>query len=389
MLGGGIVGASVAYYLTQMGHTNVVVVERCAVACAASGKAGGFLGGSWGDGSPTEQLHRKGFAAHAELATALGLSSYRRISVLSAAASSRRRPSKTGAAHAKELGCPWLDGSLASVGLLDSNAAQVTPRELTECLVDAAVDAGAQLMMARAEGVVMDSNGERLSGVRLTGVEDTLEAEEVVVAMGPWSVEAESWFPSLHVPMEGIWSSSLVRGAEGLEAFAVFSEEEEFHGTHLELYPRPGTEGLYVCGLGGSRHLSPVEVRATAPEEVVADMTRVKAAEEALLAMAPSLEDRGGTRVVQACMRPCPADGLPLIGRLKNCGPSNVTLATGTNCWGILWAPAIGRAVAELILHGSSSIDLSTFNPERFSKVHKGGKQRGRHMRDNPVGEQW
>ena len=38
------------------------------IACSASGKAGGFLGEAWGDGSSTEELHRKGFALHRQLA---------------------------------------------------------------------------------------------------------------------------------------------------------------------------------------------------------------------------------------------------------------------------------------------------------------------------------
>ena len=47
--GGGIIGASTAYFLTQRGFTNVVIVERFKVAGCASGKSGGFLAGGWGD----------------------------------------------------------------------------------------------------------------------------------------------------------------------------------------------------------------------------------------------------------------------------------------------------------------------------------------------------
>jgi hypothetical protein len=35
-----------------------LVFERYQLAGAASGKAGGFLAGGWGDGGVTEQLHR-------------------------------------------------------------------------------------------------------------------------------------------------------------------------------------------------------------------------------------------------------------------------------------------------------------------------------------------
>ena len=43
-------GASVAYFLARRGVA-VTVVERLGVACAASGKSGGFLALDWCDGS--------------------------------------------------------------------------------------------------------------------------------------------------------------------------------------------------------------------------------------------------------------------------------------------------------------------------------------------------
>ena len=58
ILGGGIIGTSIAYHLIEKGITNITVVESASVAAAASGKAGGFLAGGWGDGGLTQQLHR-------------------------------------------------------------------------------------------------------------------------------------------------------------------------------------------------------------------------------------------------------------------------------------------------------------------------------------------
>ena len=46
--GAGLHGSALAYYLTKAGHQDVTVVEREAVACAASGKGGGFLARDWG-----------------------------------------------------------------------------------------------------------------------------------------------------------------------------------------------------------------------------------------------------------------------------------------------------------------------------------------------------
>ena len=51
VLGGGVIGASVAYRLALRG-ADVIVIERSAVGCAASGKSGGFLARDWCDGTP-------------------------------------------------------------------------------------------------------------------------------------------------------------------------------------------------------------------------------------------------------------------------------------------------------------------------------------------------
>lgn len=64
-------------------------------------------------------------------------------------------------------------------------------------------------------------------------------------------------------------------------------------------------------------------------------------------------------------------------------------LSAGHNCWGILWAPASGQAMAELLLHGhASSIDLAPFAPGRFMPNAVAGG-RGRKKGLTPVGEQW
>ena len=106
--GAGIIGASVAYYLSQLGVPSLLL-ERADPACAASGtsrrlgadltaafcfsklrgtgKAGGFLAQSWLDGGPCEQLCRRSYALHAELAAKLGSNSLGYRAVTTAALS--------------------------------------------------------------------------------------------------------------------------------------------------------------------------------------------------------------------------------------------------------------------------------------------------------------
>ncbi len=61
--------------------------------------------------------------------------------------------------------------------------------------------------------------------------------------------------------------------------------------------------------------------------------------------------------------RPMSADGLPLIGRTRRF--ANVVIAGGHGMFGLTLAPATGRAVAELLVDGRPSTDLSPFDPDR------------------------
>src|SRR5687768_17928105 len=77
--GGGVIGACLAYYLAR-GGAKPIVIERTGLACAASGKSGGFLALDWCDGTPLEALARRSFALHARLAEEMdGDWGYRRL----------------------------------------------------------------------------------------------------------------------------------------------------------------------------------------------------------------------------------------------------------------------------------------------------------------------
>src|SRR5712691_11245714 len=90
--GAGVMGASVAYFLSRRGVA-VTVVERSSVACAASGKSGGFLALDWCDGTPLGPLARASFKLHAELAKELGADyGYRRMDTFMLAARERGAP---------------------------------------------------------------------------------------------------------------------------------------------------------------------------------------------------------------------------------------------------------------------------------------------------------
>ena len=116
--GAGVVGASVAYFLARRGVA-VTVVERTGVACAASGKSGGFLALDWCDGSPLGPLARASFKLHAELAAELATDyGYRRMDTFMLAARERGAP-----AGGHRVAAPrWLDGSGIVTAALGSHA---------------------------------------------------------------------------------------------------------------------------------------------------------------------------------------------------------------------------------------------------------------------------
>lgn len=62
-------------------------------------------------------------------------------------------------------------------------------------------------------------------------------------------------------------------------------------------------------------------------------------------------------------LRPCSPDGLPYIGKSSKC--KNLTIATGHAMMGWSLGPATGKLVSEIILEKKTSLDLSSFHPDR------------------------
>jgi glycine/D-amino acid oxidase-like deaminating enzyme len=350
--GGGVIGASIAYFLSLRG-VRATVIERTGLACAASGKAGGFLALDWCDGSPLAPLARRSFALHAWLAGEIDRDwGYRRLPTYGGSAGKRWRQRKgTG------LGIDWLAPEVTVDQRLGTpeTTAQVHPGRFATAMMQLAQERGADFRLGSVTGILLSGNGSRVEGVEIDG--ETMAGDAVVIAMGPWSILAAVWLPMPAV--YGLKGHSLVfaTGA-AVSAEALFLEYHEGIGQVLtpELFPRPdGT--TYVCAISSESPL-PVDPAAVAPDPgAIARLERMCSALSPVLANAPIL-------VRQACYRPITSDGMPLIGRIPGIG--GAYLATGHSVWGILNAPATGEAMAELITEGrAQSLDLAAFDPAR------------------------
>ncbi len=133
--GGGVVGASIAYFLSRRG-VKPVVIERRGLACAASGKAGGFLALDWCDGTPLSSLARRSFELHAQLAEELpGDWGYRRLTTYGGRLAGPFAPTRRSAGS-----LDWLAPDVLLEHRLGTAAstAQVHPAQFTSALMRAA-----------------------------------------------------------------------------------------------------------------------------------------------------------------------------------------------------------------------------------------------------------
>ncbi len=167
-----------------------------------------------------------------------------------------------------------------------------------------------------------------------------------MLTIGPWSAEASAW---LGVPIE-------VRPLKGqilrLQAPGPPVTCSVGWGHN---YATTKPDGLLWAGTTEEEAGFDEETTAAARDEVGA----------ALVRMLPAMAD---AQVVYqtACLRPVASDGLPVVGRVP--GFDRVYVATGGARKGILLGPAMGRAVADLILTGSAKIALDAFSPGRFAR---------------------
>jgi glycine/D-amino acid oxidase-like deaminating enzyme len=352
--GGGVIGASIAYFLSCRG-VEATVIERVGLASAASGKAGGFLALDWCDGTPLEQLARRSFALHARLAQAIaGDWGYRRLTTYGGSAGDRgqlRRRRKT-------YPIDWLSAGVTvdqPLGSTDTTA-QVYPGKFTAAMMRAAQAQGAELRLGQITGVLRRGSEAVVKGVEVDG--ETIAGDAIIIAMGPWSILAAEWLPLPGV--SGLKGHSLVFDTgTRFPAEALFLEYREASGAveMPEFFPRAdGT--TYVCAISSESPL-PID-----PVNVAPDPGAIARLERMCSQMSPTL---ASAKILarQACYRPITQDGLPLIGRVP--GVAGAYVATGHSVWGILNAPATGEAVAELMVDGAArTVDLSAFDPGRL-----------------------
>lgn len=361
IVGGGITGTAIAYYLGKAG-VKTTVIENDSVGSHASGFAYGGLSPLGGAGIPgvMAEVSQESMRLHFEWAHSLpeetGVNIEFRQRPTLALAFNDEEVEKLKAPLAWQQQQPgykveWLDlaGAKAVESRISDEAigavyieggADVEPYRLTLALTRAAENMGATVRHGRVTGLKWA--GSRVAGVMLEHGE--VACDQVVLAAGPWSAETGAW---LNLPIE-------VRPLKGqiIRLRAPGAPLQCSVGWKVN-YATTKPDGLLWTG--------------TTEEEAGFDENPTQAARdqivESLLKMLPSMTD---AELVEhtACLRPLSADEWLLLGPVPNC--EGVYMATGAGRKGILLAPAMARATADLIVKGSASISLDAFDPGRF-----------------------
>jgi len=331
--GSGAIGASVAYHLALLGAEDVVVAERGELVGGSTARA---MGGVRQQFSTAEEvlLARESI----EFLAGLGSSFFRQVGYLFLATTEHGLAElEERCSLQRELGVPVerVDPSVVP-GLAVHDVLGATC-----CWSDGLADppAVAREVLRRAEDL----------GVEVREHTDAaeLDTDVLVIACGPWSPELAAQF-GVELPIRPLCRQLVETSAlPGLpeDMPMVVEAESGFHfrrrGDRLVIAmtdPEPRwtfetrvDESLFSDRLERLAHRYPPTASAT-----------IENAWAGLYDMTP--------------------DAHPIVGKVAE----GVYAACGFSGHGFMQSPAVGRAVAELIVRGESSLDLGPYALERF-----------------------
>ena len=376
MIGAGVVGCSVAYYLAREG-VNVTLLERESIGSGASAHATGslsLLGAEFSPGS-SFQIARASYSEFQQIVPEL--ESDTGMDLLY-----QRRPSLRLALDDDEadlirslmvwqqphVEMRWIDApevhsieprlSPSIVGAVyEDESAQLDSYRLNLALARGAELKGANVIYREVTGLVTDGSYGKISGVK-TASED-IHCDAVVVAAGTWSRTFAPWldFP---VPVRPLKGERLLLNYPGEPLPVLISSPKRGH-----MISR--MDGFTSVGSTGGRDYD--RQNLFWGEEF--DRRPTAAARLELMQRAidvfPDLER---AELVQqlAGSRPLSPDANPIIGPVPG-REGVVLLATGHTTKGIHLGPITGRIIADYIRDGSTGVvsDMSQLLPDRFA----------------------
>lgn len=423
--GAGIIGLSIAYYLSVLAPTSgtqVYVLDTSpTLFTCASGRAGGFLAEDWYPphtsalGALSFKLHRELAAKHdgrnawgyaASVAYSVtGLSTpkdgARGEDWLTQGASRATAATPAGAADFPA----WLAPARAELISTAQSTAQVCvalifkhddhvvltrlssrdPEKLCRFLLAECEARGVQVVHPVTPSTIALDDASRVTKMEYTGNDGTLHTvpcTSLVLTAGVWTPTLfRDLFPSApgDLPVVAMSGHSLVLRSprwmpspvaeEGVptECAAIFASDDGY-GFSPELFSRAHGD-IYVAGHNTSALAVEATANLTKPDEKVLEELR-RCATRMLGVPEADLEVVRGS----LCHRPVGPSGRPLLMALdakQSGGAEGVFVAAGHGPWGISLSLGTGMVMAEMILGRKLSADISRLGMQSNNAVTK------------------
>ena len=381
VIGGGVVGTSVAYHLTRLGWTDVLLLEQGHLSGGTTWHAAGLVGPLRASESGT-RLVQYSAELYASLEAETGLATgYRNVGgVIVARTEERmvqlRRTAANAAAY--DLECEVIDPDRAQElwpamqvddllgALWLPGDGKVNPTDLTQALARGARQGGARIMeQVRVTDV---TTTEHRTGRRVTGVRTErgdVEAEVVVSCAGQWA-KALGDQVGVTVPLHSA------------EHFYVVTEAVE--GCHPDLplmrdpdgwtYFKEEVGGLVVGGFepDAKPWRSPDDLPHPFEFQLLEeDWEHFSVLMEQALLRVPVLAETGIRKFYNGPESFTP-DNQFLLGQAPTL--DGYFVGAGFNSVGIASAGGAGRALAEWIVAGEPTSDLTAVDVRRFAPFH-------------------
>ena len=376
IIGGGIIGCSIAYHLTRNGEKDVVLLERAALTEGATWHAAGLVGQLRSSRNTTRML-KKSVEMYDRLQNEDGMSfDWKKTGSLRLAANEDRlleakrlttmaqsfdlEMSMIGPSEAKELFPLIEQKELLGAAFIPSDG-HVDPASLCQAIATVARNQGAEIKQG-VKVVDFKKQGRRIVEVVTTG--GNYKAENIILATGMWSRELGQRL-GIRIPACAVEHQYIVTESTGLD----LSNYPTLRDPERLVYYKPDVGGRLVVGgyeddtlPFGSPAIPGDFVRQLLPENLDRFLPLAELAGE----ITPVLNKVGIRQIINGPI-PYSADGDFIMGWQP--GFDNLMLATAF-LYGIAAAGGAGEMIAEWVLEGSPSLDLWPLDVRRFGPHH-------------------